>query len=212
MRRHPVPLFSPGWMLVDTVLAALVALMLSLVFLVAAHASPAIVTLYGTVNEASAHQVISAIQAANRDTKNHDPIILYIDSGGGELFAGASIVDAMDASRRPVWTVDVRFAASMAAIIHSYGAKRYMLPRAVLMHHEASGGVEGSPAQMASRLASVSAIVEGFEKHVAKVAHLSLAEFRAREARNWWMLAEDAVKAHLADEIVNPPQYPSPEK
>jgi len=172
-------------------------------------AQPAVVTMYGEVNDANAHEVISGIQAANRE-KSTAPIILYIDSPGGELFAGAGIIDAMDASRRPVWTVDVGIAASMAAIIHSYGIKRFMLPHALLMHHDARGGVSGSPAQMESQLSAMNRMVEGFERHVAKVAHLSLAELRAHEAITWWLLADEAVKAHLADQIVNPAQYPSP--
>ncbi len=98
----------------------------------------------------------------------------------------------------------------MCAVIHSYGVKKYMLPHAVLMHHEASiSGPGGSPQQNSSELIMWTRCVEGYERHLASVARISLAEFRRHESENWWMLADDAVKAHLADDIINPVDYPA---
>jgi ATP-dependent Clp protease protease subunit len=95
------------------------------------------VTLYGDVDERTASIVVSQIQAANR-LRTSAPILMFIDSPGGSVLAGNRIVDAMQASRRPIYTVDVEFAASMAAYIWAFGEQRYMMPRAILMLHDAS--------------------------------------------------------------------------
>lgn len=169
------------------------------------------VTLYGQVNTASAYEIITAIQEANRDLRNTDPIILYIYSPGGDLISGSTIVNAMLASRRPVWTVDIGYAASMAAIIHSYGVKKFLMPRAVLMHHNVSSSAEGDLPHMQSQIAAIARLAEMYEKHIAQLAHISLAELRVKEAENWYLVDDEAVKAHLADGVVNPDQYPAPQ-
>lgn len=182
-------------------------------FTLSAHAQvgaePAVVTLYGRVDSASAYAVITQIQAANGE-KTEAPILLYIDSGGGELFAGAEIIDAIQASHRPVWTVSVSSAASMAAFIWSYGGKRFLLPHAFVMYHDGHGGAEGTPDQMASQLAMVNRIAGDFEKHIAALAHITIAEYRARAAREWRLVGEEAVVAGIATGVVNPSHYPIP--
>lgn len=51
------------------------------------------------------------------------PVYIYINSAGGELGAGYSIVDAMELSPFPIFTIARGIAASMAATILAYGTK-----------------------------------------------------------------------------------------
>lgn len=166
------------------------------------------VTLYGEVTLDSASRLVAAIQEANEE-KTSEPIYLYINSPGGDILSGGMIVDAMAASRRPVYTVDVGLAASMAALIHTYGAKRYMLPHSVLMFHRASMGLEDDISHVEQRIALLEAIVADYEQHLAKMTGLSVAEIQAHEDHQWWMLPAEAQKNHLIDGVLNPPKYPT---
>jgi|GEM_PF-3980914 len=164
-------------------------------------------TLYGDVDQDSANKVIAQIQEANR-SESVAPIFLFINSRGGDILAGGMVVDAMAASRRPVYTVAIGQAASMAAVIHSYGSRRYMAPHAVLMFHNASMGAQDELPHMMQRVALIYRMWTAYEQHVADRAGLPLEEFRAREASQWWLTAEEAVGAHMADGIGQSPQYP----
>jgi len=166
-------------------------------------------TLYGAVTDESAAKVVEQIQAAN-DTETKRPVILFIDSDAGSLPAGLKIIDAIIASRRPVWTVCVGTCASMAAIEFTYGAKRAMLPHAMLMFHHENGGARGSTAQILAEVGAWAKQVNEIERHVAKVAHLSLREYQAKESDTGWLLAKEAVKAHVATEIIVLESYPTP--
>jgi ATP-dependent Clp protease protease subunit len=169
------------------------------------------VTLYGEVNETSAHDTIEAIQAANK-VKTNAPIMLYIDSPGGSVIWGGLIVDAIEGSRRPVWTVNVNIAASMAAIIYTYGAQRVMFNHAILMFHNASGGFSGTVPEAGSQLAMVQRLFAGYERHIAEQAKLTIEELRAKESENWWLLADEAMAAHLADRTSSAGAFPVPKQ
>lgn len=164
-------------------------------------------TLYGDVDQDSANKVIAQIHEANAKD-SAAPIYLYINSRGGDILAGGMIVDAMTASRRPIYTVAIGQAASMAAVIHSYGAQRYMAPHAVLMFHNASMGAQDELPHMIQRVTLIYRMWSGYEQHIADRAGMPIDEFRAHEAAQWWLTADDAVEAHMADAIGSSPRYP----
>jgi len=54
---------------------------------------------------------------------SQDPVYLYISSPGGDMSAGYAIIDQMELSPFPVYTIVRGQANSMAAIIAAHGAK-----------------------------------------------------------------------------------------
>ncbi len=78
-------------------------------------------------------------------SKGSDPIEMYIDSPGGSVAAGLSIIDMMIHIAPEVKTVCCGLAASMGAVIFAAGAKgkRFMLPHSECMIHQPSAGFEG---------------------------------------------------------------------
>ncbi len=109
----------------------------------------AAVTLYGKVSDEAAATLIEQIQAANKENTSK-PILLYINSPGGSVLAGGLIIDAMEASRRPIITVCTSACISMAFYVFEHGSKRLMLPHSLLMAHEMSAGVDGDLGHMES--------------------------------------------------------------
>lgn len=73
------------------------------------------------------------------DSIGEEDITLYISSGGGEVFAGLSIIDTISLLKSNVNTVVLDMAASMAAIILSVGHKRYCHKNSFVMIHNISG-------------------------------------------------------------------------
>ena len=77
-------------------------------------------------------------------------IFMYINSAGGNVYAGLAIYDTIQHLRAPVSTFCVGMAASMAAILLTAGAegKRNALPNARIMIHQPSGGMSGTAADI----------------------------------------------------------------
>jgi len=72
-------------------------------------------------------------------------INLYINSPGGNVYAGLAIYDTMQMIQAPVSTVAVGVSASMGTALLTAGAtgKRYALPHATIHMHPTGGGAKG---------------------------------------------------------------------
>src|SRR5258706_433270 len=82
------------------------------------------VYIYGVIDETNSPQIAQQILTLGKDAK---PMTLVINSPGGSVIDGAEIISAIEAAKGPVNTLCVQICASMAAMIHQYGAQRLML-------------------------------------------------------------------------------------
>lgn len=104
-----------------------------------------ILWLAGPVND----QMSTVVQAQlmfldNLDSKSD--ILMHVDSPGGSVKSGLSIVDVMHYITPDIKTVNTGMAASMGSILLSQGTKgkRFMLPNSRVMLHQVSSGAEGN--------------------------------------------------------------------
>lgn len=157
------------------------------------------VVLIGEVDD----RVLGLAEAIKQMGQTTQPIYLLINSPGGSVMDGAMVISAIEASKAPVYTVCLQLCASMAAMIHQYGAERMMVDRSILMFHDASGGVQGPVPQMLSRLNMINNFVNKTDKFVAARAGIDLDVFHNRAHAEIWLDAEDATKEKFNDKIVN---------
>lgn len=90
--------------------------------------------LFDYINTKSTTDLVTKMIAL--DKINNKPIILWINSGGGSIVDGFSIIDTMRAIRSPVVTAINGMAASMAGIISVTGDKRFMTKNSYFMAHD----------------------------------------------------------------------------
>lgn len=122
----------------------------------------------------------------------------------------------MGASKAPVYTVVTGLAASMAAIITEYGKERYMMDRSTIMFHPASMQVmtAGEVDKVISRLSYGKRTIDKMDLHTAQRSGFTFESFKARTEQELWDDAEDALREHLIDAIVDidfVKQLPPPE-
>lgn len=96
------------------------------------------------------------------------------------------------ASRRPIYTVAIGQAA----------------PHAVLMFHNASMGAQDELPHLIQRVSLFVRICATYEQHISERSGMPVDEFRAHEAMQWWMTADEALAAGMADAIGLSPRYP----
>ena len=134
---------------------------------------------------------------------------VYVNSPGGSVFAGFTIINAFNAATAAGRSVTI-YISAMAASIASYissgvsGAKVYVSPNSKLMFHAPWTSVEGSRTQLldaAELLAKMEDdIVAAVESRGAKADKEWFATGRAK-----WLSAKEAIEAKLADGIANAP-------
>lgn len=132
-----------------------------------------------------------------------EPIYILINSPGGSVLAGATIISAIQASKAPVNTVCVELCASMAAMIHQYGTNRLVINRSILMFHPASGG--GSDGEVDKQFAELNffkRFIGKMEENAANRAKISYKEYKYLSGTELWLDSEDALNSNFADKIV----------
>lgn len=108
-----------------------------------------IVMLGTEVNEQTANLIVAQLLFLDSEDSKR-PIQLYINSPGGEVYAGMAMYDAMQQVSAPVSTVAVGRAASFGTVLLTGGeaGMRYALPRATIHMHQPLGGTQGQVSDM----------------------------------------------------------------
>ena len=108
-----------------------------------------IVFLGRPVDDEIANLIVGQLLFLEADDPAKD-IALYVNSPGGEVYAGMAIYDAMQHVRPDVSTICFGMGMSAAAMIVAGGApgKRFALPNAKLMIHQGSAGFRGAPSDV----------------------------------------------------------------
>ncbi len=161
-----------------------------------------IIFLSGQVND----QVSSLVVAQLLFLESEDPkkdIYLYINSPGGSVTAGLSIIDTMHHIKPDVATVCVGLAASMGSLILSQGAKgkRFILPNAEVMIHQPSGGAYGQATDIDITAKHILKTRDRLNKMLAKATSQKLQKIEQDVDRDFFMDAEEAKAYGLVDKV-----------
>ena len=70
------------------------------------------------------------------DSLSNDPITLYIDSQGGDVYTGLALYDVIRSIKSPVVTVGLGLVASIAVVVFVGGERRYLYPNSRIFIHE----------------------------------------------------------------------------
>lgn len=160
--------------------------------------------LNGLIGRENQENIVKLIQKISElgSIKSDKPIYLIIDSPGGSVGLGSMIVEAIEASNAPVYTICHTMCASMAAVIHSYGHRRYMFDRSVLMFHNATTEVKGDLNKIISLLNSIQKMLIRFDKDISRKLNLSLEEFVFKYQNELWIHPEDVVNTDYLHGII----------
>jgi len=164
------------------------------------------------LNGSIARQMIQKAQAEvlKLDEQSSEPIWFRINSGGGSVDAGLILVDTIRAIDSPVYCVVESKAYSMAAIILTFCERRYALEHATIMLHEASYGTAGEDPTNRSRIDFLTRYLDQLHVEIAARLGMPTAKYRAQIRDAWWLMADQAKKAGVIDEVVARIDYVSP--
>lgn len=158
--------------------------------------------LYGEVNDKLAQEVCAQLDYLDRNGSGD--IHLYINSPGGSVTAGFSIVDAIRRCRCDVSTVCTGMAASMGAFILSCGAKgkRYATPLSEVMIHQPLGGAQGQASDIELVAQHIVKTKERLNRILAENTGKPV-EAVARDCdRDYFMTAGEAVAYGIVDQLL----------
>ncbi|HIE01344.1 MAG TPA: peptidase S14 [Thiotrichaceae bacterium] len=136
------------------------------------------------------------------------PIFLVIDTCyGGSVMEGSKILEAMKASRAPVYVVVKSLAASMAAVITTLAERSYAYPNAVIVHHQLWTGAIGNQREIEEQLEMAKNWTKRIMYPVAEKMGLSMEElvkkmYEKNSIGDWYEFADVAIKLKWVDTVV----------
>jgi len=161
-----------------------------------------IIFVTGPIEDHMANLIVAQLLFLESEDPKKD-IFLYINSPGGSVTAGLSIIDTMHHIKPDVSTVCVGMAASMGSLILSQGkkGKRFILPNAEVMIHQPSGGAYGQASDIDITAKHINKTRERLNKMLAKATGQKIAKIEADVDRDFFMDANEALKYGIVDKI-----------
>ena len=162
-----------------------------------------IVFLGTEVSDQSANLIVAQMLFLEAEDPDTD-IRLYVNSPGGDSYAGFAIYDAMQFVKPDVQTYAVGMAMSAGAMILAGGAagKRFVLPNSKVMIHQGSGGFRGTPADIQIAAKEILSLTRRYAEIIAKHAHRDVDEVMRDIDRDNFLGPEDAIAYGLADQVL----------
>ena len=162
-----------------------------------------IVFLGEPVTRESANLVIAQLLHLESQDPDKD-IALYIDSPGGEVYAGLGILDTMNFIKPEVSTICVGMAASMAAVLLAAGAKgkRMALPNSMVLIHQPSSGVQGQQTDIQIVADETRYIREHLAGLLSEYTGQPIEKIQADIERDNYLRANEALEYGLVDKVI----------
>lgn len=165
-----------------------------------------IIMLGTPINDQIANLTVAQLLYLAREDPNK-PIRMYINSPGGQVYAGMAIYDTMQQVECPVSTVAVGFTASFGTVLLTAGTKgmRYALPNATIHMHQPLGGAQGQASDIAIQAQEILRLRTTLNRILAKHTGQTVEKIEEDTDRDIYMNANDAKEYGLVDEVLTEP-------
>jgi ATP-dependent Clp protease protease subunit len=155
-------------------------------------------------------QVANVVVAQLLYLSREDPesgIQMYINSPGGQVYAGMAILDTMRMIPNKISTVAVGVAASFGTVLLAAGEKgqRYALPHATIHMHQPLGGAQGQASDIEIQAREILRIKEELNEILADATGQDIGTIIKDTERDFYMSAQQAVEYGLVDKVLAEP-------
>lgn len=169
--------------------------------------------IFGEVDEASMKDAVSFLLKANQLFKDQE-LTLFVNSVGGIVADGFSLIDIMDLSRLSIRTVSSGNIMSMGVLIACAGhkGKRIMTRNCEVMAHQFADDIGGKFHEIIAKTKALEYTQHVFMQHFKR--HSTMSEAQIKDVlfgpTDRWLTPQECKKFGLIDQIIDelPPVPP----
>jgi len=152
-------------------------------------------------------QIANLIVAQMLHLESEDPdkdISLYINSPGGQIYAGLAIYDTMQFVKPDITTICFGMAMSMGSLLLAGGTegKRLALPNSRILIHQPSGGYQGQSADVEIHAREILDLRSRMDEIYSKHTNQDLEKVHLDMDRDRYFKPEEAVEYGLIDRVI----------
>jgi len=135
------------------------------------------------------------------------PIQMYINSPGGQVYAGMAIYDTMQMIPNPISTLAVGMTASFGTLLLTAGTKgqRYALPNATIHMHQPLGGAQGQASDIEIQAKEILRLKDRLNEILARHTGQKISTIERDTNRDFYLDAKGAVDYGLVDQVMETP-------
>jgi ATP-dependent Clp protease protease subunit len=148
--------------------------------------------------------VAQLLYLSNEDAES--PITMYINSPGGQVYAGLAIYDTMQMIPNNISTVAVGATASFGTMLLAAGTKghRYALPHATIHMHQPLGGAQGQASDIEIQAREILRLKSRLNELLSYHTGQPVETIEADTNRDYYMDAAAAAEYGLVDQVLEP--------
>jgi ATP-dependent Clp protease, protease subunit len=156
------------------------------------------------INDQVANLIVAQLLFLNQEDREA-PINMYINSPGGQVYAGLAVYDAMQMISNPISTVAVGVTASFGTVLLAAGTKgqRYSLPHATIHLHQPLGGAQGQVTDIEIQAKEFLRLRSSLNDILAHHTGQPLEVIERDTERDYWMDARMAVDYGIVDQVLD---------
>ena len=161
-----------------------------------------IIWVAGEVNDNMS--VITQAQLMFLDSIDTNDITMHIDSPGGSVKSGLSMVDVMDYIISDIRTINTGMAASMGSILLGAGTKgkRSSLRFSRTMLHQSSGGFRGNIQDAEIDMVEWKKLNDSLFELLGSYCGKTAEQVKSDASRDLWLSSQDALEYGIIYEII----------
>ena len=151
--------------------------------------------------------IVRHIMQINREDadvppEERKPILLYVSCRGGNLDDGMSVIDAIENSLTPVYTINIGYAYSMGFLIGLAGHKRFCTKNAMFLMHDGTDFIMDSSAKAIDRLEFNKRMEARLKQYVISHSKITQEEYEQKYRVEWYMFSDEAKENGFVDFII----------
>lgn len=138
------------------------------------------------------------------DSLDYNDITMHIDSPGGSVKSGLSMVDVMNYIKSDIRTINTGMAASMGSVLLGAGTKgkRGSLENSETMLHQSSGGFRGNIQDAEIDMKQWKRLNDKLFELLGEYCGKTSEQIKNDTIRDLWLSSEEALEYGIIDEIV----------
>lgn len=164
-----------------------------------------IIFLGSPINDQVSNLMVAQLLFLDREDQDRQ-INMYINSPGGQIYAGLAIYDTMQQVRAPISTVAVGVTASFGTVLLAAGTKgkRYALPHATIHLHQPLGGAQGQATDIEIQAKEILRLKEELNTILIRHTGRTREDIERDTERDFYMDGHEAKKYGLIDHVLDP--------
>ena len=159
------------------------------------------------IDQCSVSDIVKHIMQYNKEdqgipVEERKPILLYVVSNGGVVDAGFELIDVIECSKTPVYTINTGYQYSMGLLIGLAGHKRFATKNAKYLMHDGSNFIFNSGAKAQDQMEFNRKVEERIKQYILSHTKLSEEEYDSKLRVEWYFFADEAKEKGFTDYII----------